>query len=272
MPEWHTVVCVKVVPKPEEVRVDPATRRLERQKTRSEINPPDMNAMEMALGLKDLHGGRVTILSMGPPFFESHLRVTLAMGADHLCLLSDSRFAGADTLATTYTLAQAVRRLAPVDLILCGEESSDGATGQVPAGLAEWLDLPLITLATEIVIEPDGSTIRGRRQVPGGYEILRVRGPAVVSVKTASNEPRFMDYRLKPRALEDGRMTTWDADALACEAACIGAVGSPTVVTGLRQARLRERRREMLGGSPEEAVYQLIDRIHTLIADTAPGG
>src|SRR5512136_657586 len=108
MHELHSVVCMKVVPRPEEVRVDPTTRLLDRSNARAEINPPDMNALEMALALKDLHRGRVDIISMGPPYFEPYLRVGLAMGADHIYLLSDRAFAGADTLATTYTLAKGV--------------------------------------------------------------------------------------------------------------------------------------------------------------------
>ena len=142
MSELHIVVCMKAVPKPEEIRVNRETHLLERANVRTEINPPDMNALEMALELKDKHGGTVDILSMGPPSFEPYLRVGLAMGADHVVLLSDRSFGGADTLATTYTLAQGIRKMKNVDVILCGEESSDGATGQVPQGIAEWLDLP----------------------------------------------------------------------------------------------------------------------------------
>ena len=97
----------------------------------------------MALELKDVHGGRVDILTMGPPFFIPYLQVALAMGADHIYLLSDRAFAGADTLATTYTLAQGIHRIGSVDLVFCGEESSDGATGQVPPGIAEWLGCSL---------------------------------------------------------------------------------------------------------------------------------
>ena len=265
MPEWHTVVCVKVVPKPEEVRVDPATRRLDRQKTRCEINPPDMNAMEVALALKDRHGGRVTILSMGPSFFEPHLRTVLAMGADHVCLLSDMRFAGADTLATGYTLAQAIRKLGKIDLILCGEESSDGATGQVPAGLAEWLDLPLITLVSDVIVDPQAGWVRGRRRVAGGSEVVEAACPAVMSVKTASNEPRFMDHRIKPWAFEAGQVSVWDADDLSCDPNQIGTPGSPTLVAGLRQAHLRERRREMLTGSPDDVARELLVRLRDVL-------
>lgn len=261
MPDLHTVVCVKVVPKPEEVRVDPNTRRLLREGARSEVNPPDLNAMELALRLKDRHGGRISILSMGPPFFEMDLRAALGMGADHIYLLSDPAFAGADTLATTYTLSQAVRRLERFDLVVCGEESSDGATGQVPSGLAEWLDLPQLTLVSEVTLDRAQGRGRGRRGIPGGFEILEVPLPAVVSVRTACNEPRFMDYRLKAWADEPARLTVWNAADLDCEPKWIGQPGSPTIVAGLRQAESRARRRERLDGPPEEVSRLLLERL-----------
>jgi electron transfer flavoprotein beta subunit len=119
------------------------------------INPTDMHALETALALKDRFGGGVRLLAMGPPLFEEYLRLALAMGADEAFLLSDRAFGGADTLATSYTLAAGVRRIGHFDLILCGEESSDGATGQVPPGMAEWLDIPQITYATTDVTLDD---------------------------------------------------------------------------------------------------------------------
>jgi len=258
MSDLHSLVCVKVVPKPEEVRVDYKTRLLDRGRARSEINPPDMNALEMALALKDRYGGRVDILSMGPPFFEPYLRVGLAMGADHIYLLSDSAFGGADTLATTYTLAQGIRKMGGADLIFCGEESSDGATGQVPPGLAEWLDTTQLTLLTEIEVDLTRRVGRGRRSLKGGYEILEVPLPCVVSVKSACNEPRFMDYRIKPWAFEKERVTVWNAADLEADPDCIGLTGSPTTVSELAQAASRERKRMFLQGSPEEVAGQLV--------------
>jgi len=257
--DLHIVVCVKVVPKPEEIRVDPETRLLDRTNARSEINPPDMNAMEMALSLKDRFGGRISLLSMGPRFFEPNLRVALAMGADHIYLLSDREFAGADTLATTYTLAQGIRKIGDVDLILCGEESSDGATGQVPPGLAEWLDISQLTLLTELSIDWPQRTALGRREIKGGYEILEVPLPCVVSVKTASNEPRFMDYSLRSWALEKDRLTVWGSGDLETDPGYIGLSGSPTIVTGLDEAPYRERRREFLTGSPHQVIQELVN-------------
>jgi electron transfer flavoprotein alpha/beta subunit len=261
VPELRLVVCMKVVPKPEEVRVDPVTRRLDRANARAEINPPDMNALEMALSLKDMHVGQVSILSMGPPFFEPHLRLGLAMGADHVYLLSDVGFGGADTLATTYTLAAGIRKLGGADVVFCGEESSDGATGQVPSGLAEWLGWPQLTLATQVSLELASGSVRGRREISGGHEILQVPMPAVVSVKSACNEPRFIDYRRKPWALEPERVTVWDRHDLEADESMIGEPGSPTVVSGLDEAPVRERRREFLRGTPEEIARELLERL-----------
>lgn len=261
----HSVVCVKVVPKPEEIRVDPQTNLLIREGVRSEINPPDMNAMEMALKLKDRYGGHISILSMGPPSFEPFLRVALSMGADHIYLLSDREFAGADTLATTYTLAEGIRKIGDVDLIFCGEESSDGATGQVPSGLAEWLDIGQLTLLTEMDIDIQERIGRGRREIKGGYELLEVPFPCVVSVKTAANEPRFIDYSIKQWAFLPERVTVWSADDLGVEKNHIGLAGSPTIVTGLAEAPVRERRREFLEDSPKQIAQQLHNILQEII-------
>ena len=258
MAELRMVVCVKVVPKPEEIRVDIKTGWLRREAVRSEINPPDMNAMEMALKLKDRYGGTVNIISMGPPFFREYLKIPLAMGADHIYLLSDQKFAGADTLATTYTLAAGIRKLGKVDLIFCGEESSDGATGQVPSGIAEWLDIQQLTMVTNVKIDPSCKAAQGRREIKGGFEILKVPLPVVVSAKTASNEPRFMDYQTKPWAFEADRVTVWGNDDLQLDENMIGETGSPTRVSALTQAPEKERKREFLVGSIDEITQKLV--------------
>lgn len=261
MSELHSVVCMKVVPKPEEIRVDRKTHRLDRDGARSEFNPPDMNALEMALRLKDQHAGQVTVLSMGPPFAEAYLRIALAMGADNAILLSDRAFAGADTLATTYTLAKAIEALGGVDLIFCGEESSDGATGQVPPGLAEWLDIAQLSLATNVDVQPAERTLLGRREIKGGYEMLEAEMPAVISVKTACNEPRFMDFTIKEWAFSQAPVQVWDRTKLGADEDFIGLRGSPTIVTGLDQAESRERKRIFFEGSPEQIAAQIMDVI-----------
>jgi electron transfer flavoprotein beta subunit len=265
MTELHTAVCMKVVPKPEEIRVDFETHLLDRSHARSEINPPDMNALEMALGLKDQFGGKVSILSMGPPYFEPYLRVGLAMGADKVYLLSDPDFGGADTLATTYTLAMGIRKIGDIDLVFCGEESSDGATGQVPSGLAEWLNLPQLTLLASIKLDLQSRTARGRRILKGGYEILEVAMPCVVSVKTACNEPRFMDYRIKSSAFEQGPVTIWNASDLGADDSHIGLTGSPTIVSNLAEAPSRKRQQKFLKGHPKELAEKLAQIVQEVL-------
>jgi len=263
MAEFHMVVCVKVTPKAEEIRVDPETKLLERAGARSEINPPDMNALELALGLKDRHGGSVDILSMGPPLFEPYLRDVLAMGADHIFLLSDQALAGADTLATTYTLARAIEKLGRADMVICGEESSDGATGQVPPGLAEWLGMGLISGVNRVTLDLQQRAIRGRREISGGHETLEVDLPCVLSVKTAANEPRFMDYVIKSWAQQKEQVTIWTSADLEPDPDLIGLTGSPTRVSGLEMADTRERLGIRLEGSPQE----IAGRLRTILSE-----
>ncbi len=265
MSDLEIVVCMKVVPKSEEIRVNKESLLLERTGVRSEINPPDMNALEMALSLKDDQSVRISILSMGPPFFESILRVGLAMGAERFFLMSDREFAGADTLATTYTLAKGIEKIGDIDLIFCGEESADGATGQVPPGLAEWLDMPQVTLATELSVDRKKRIARVRREIKGGYEIQEVDLPAVISVKTASNEPRFIDYHRKPWAFEEDEVVIWGHDDVDVEDGYIGLTGSPTVVSGLREAEIRERSKKFLRGSPEDVAKEIAKRLQGIL-------
>jgi electron transfer flavoprotein beta subunit len=282
---FHLVVCVKAVPKPEEVRVNQETRTLDRGSARTEINPSDMHALEMALALRDRYGGRVSLLSMGPPLFVPYLQVGLAMGADGAYLLSDRAFGGADTLATSYTLAKGIERLAQqmgnCDLILCGEESSDGATGQVPAGIAEWLGLPQVTFVTKVslatsangdgvriagdgmvVAQPDRAiqaeapSIQVHRELRGGHELLHVPLPALLSVATGANVPRFLDPARWTWA-KKAEVTVWDAPAVAADPALIGAPGSATQVAGLEQGGRSERRRHQIHGTSTETARAL---------------
>ena len=152
----------------------------------------------------------------------------------------------------------------PVDIIFCGEESSDGATGQVPPGLAEWLGIQQLTMLTEVTVDYASRVARGRREIKGGYELLEVRLPCVVSVKTASNEPRFMDYRIKEWAFEPQQVTVWNSKDLDVDESLIGQQGSPTWVTGLADAPTRQRRKEFITGTDQE----IGRRIAAILKDT----
>lgn len=254
------VVCVKVVPKPEEVSVNAETRTIDRATARSELNPPDMNAVELALALRERYGGTVSLLSMGPPFVVPYLQVVLAMGPDSAYLLSDRAFAGADTLATSYALAKGIERIGAWDLVLCGEESSDGATGQVPQGIAEWLGVAQITYATELFLREDGR-LAGEREIRGGHEVVAVTLPAVASVKLGINEPRFMDMDRR-RAPEP--VTIWSARDLGLDEERLGFKGSPTTVDAVWQAKAAARRREVLHGTSREKARLLAERLRGL--------
>ena len=261
----HTIVCLKVVPKSEEVTVDSETRTLDRSRARSEINGPDLNALEAALSLKQAHGGRVSLLSMGPPFFERYLRLGLAMGADAAYLMSDRAFGGADTLATSYTLAAGIRAIGGCDLVLCGEESSDGATAQVPPGIAEWLDASQITYATHLQMLPRRRLVRGRRELRGGFEVVEAPLPCVVSMKVGANEPRFLDFDRWDWAMQEAPVTVWTAADLGLDEGSLGLAGSPTTVATVDVAPSAERRREFLTGTPQEEAEQLLLRIRQWI-------
>lgn len=256
----NIVVCVKIVPKTEQVHLDPETRTLDRSGAENEINEPDKNALEMALQVRTQYGGTVTVLSMGPPFFEEHLRLAVAMGADDAVLLSDRALAGADTLATSYALAKGVERIGDVDVVLCGEESSDASTGQVPAGIAEWLGWSQVTYVSALSLLDDGR-LQGRRTIHGGHEVVAVPLPAVASVELGVNSPRFPDFRRKRWADREFELTVWDAAAIGAEPARIGNAGSRSLVTDLIEKKRPERMRRGIDGTAEEKAQ----RLHELI-------
>jgi electron transfer flavoprotein beta subunit len=183
------------------------------------------------------------------------------MGADAAYLMSDRAFGGADTLATSYTLAQGIRAIGPFDLVLCGEESSDGATGQVPPGIAEWLGLPQVTYVSRVQLIRKDRMLRARRELGAGYEVVQVPLPCVLSVKLGVNEPRFLDFQRWEWAMREAPITVWSAADLDLNPAYLGLEGSPTTVAGVDIAPSAQRRREFLSGTPEEEAQKLLEKI-----------
>ncbi len=169
------VVCIKQVPDTTEVKIDPATNTLVRKGVPSIVNPFDKNAVEAALQLREKHGGRVTVISIGPPQAKAALKECIAMGADTAILISDRAFGGADTLATSYTLAAAIKKLEVCDMIICGKQAIDGDTAQVGLEMAEHLGIAQITYAARIEVE--GNNVRVERETEEGYEIIEVKLP-----------------------------------------------------------------------------------------------
>lgn len=254
------VACIKQVPETTEVRVDPKTNALIREGVKSVINPFDENAVEAALQLREAHGGEVIAISMGPPQAEEALRHALAMGADQAILLTDPAFRGGDTLATSYTLAAAVRKLGEVDLIVCGKQAIDGDTGQVGPGLAERLGLPQVTFA--IGLEISDHRLRARRVLDDFFEIVEVRLPAVVTVVKQINEPRYPSMRnvLKAKRAE---VAKWSVAELEADTSQTGFDGSPTTVIKVWPPERRSGGRR-LEGPVEEVVDTLAEAIKEL--------
>ncbi len=223
------VVCIKQVPDTTNVRINPETNTLMREGVESIINPFDMYALEEGVRLKERHGGTVTALSMGPPQVESALREAISLGVDQAVLLSDRAFAGADTLATAYTLARGIKKLGKIDVVLMGRQAIDGDTGQVGPGVAENLGLPHVTEIRKIEkIEEDG-TIYIERLLEDGYVRLRSRLPIVLTVVKEINEPRLPSLKGK-MAAKKAEIPVWSQKDIDLDLQRIGLTGSPTQV------------------------------------------
>ena len=224
----NIVVCMKQVPDTTEVRIDPATGTLIRDGVPSIINPDDKGGLEAALALRESLGGKVTVLTMGPPQADLALREALAMGADEAILLSDARFGGADTWATSLTIAAALRKLT-WDLVICGRQAIDGDTAQVGPEIAEHLGLPQVSYVSEIKPDADGKSLVVKRAFESGYQRIRVRLPCLLTTLKDINAPRYMAvagiYDAYGKAV-----SVWKLEDLGVDAATIGLKGSPTKV------------------------------------------
>ncbi|WP_425058913.1 Caffeyl-CoA reductase-Etf complex subunit CarD [Sporomusa carbonis] len=252
------VVCVKQVPDTTEVKIDPQTNTLIRQGVPSIVNPFDKNAVEAALQLKEKHGGKVTVISMGPPQAKDALKECLAMGADEAFLVSDRAFGGADTLATSYTLAAAIRKLGQVDLIICGKQAIDGDTAQVGPEIAEHLNLPQVTYVSKIEIE--AGKVRVEREHEEGYEIIEAQLPLVVTVVKSINEPRYPTVKGTMKANRK-QIPVWTVNDLAVEPEKLGLKGSPTQVRRIFTPKQRTQGEIIQKDTAREAVAALIEKL-----------
>jgi len=252
----HFVCCIKQVPDTAEVKIDPETNTLVRAGVESISNPYDMVALEEAVRLREKYGGRVTVISMGPPQTDSSLREALSMGADDAILLSDRAFAGADTLATSYTLSKAIERLCremPVDLVLCGKQAIDGDTAQTGPGVATRLGYTQFTYVVEVEwIKPDLRQIQVRRAIEGGIEVLRGALPALLTVELELARPRRAPLTAMIRSLR-APITTWNAADIDAPAPRLGIKGSPTWVKNISSPPARE-------GGPRFDVQEGLER------------
>lgn len=242
------IVCIRRVTQEQEPR-------------QSKINPPDRNALEEALKLKERFSGKVIVLTMDAPVANGALEEALAVGADEGILICDNSCSGADTLATAYTLTCGVRSIGHFDLILCGNESTAGATGQVGPQLAEFLELPHVTHARQMDVSDEKSALV-ERALEYGYMKVDIQLPAVIAVVRGINRPRLPTVTGIMEAAEK-EVKVWRADDIGAESHNIGLEGSPTCTLGEIERRY-ERGREIFTGPPEESVKKAVTKLKEL--------
>ncbi|WP_061309486.1 electron transfer flavoprotein subunit beta [Clostridium botulinum] len=249
------IVCVKQVPDTTEVKIDPKTGTLIREGVPSILNPDDANALEEALKMKDKDENvTVSVVSMGPPQADVMLRECLAMGADEAYLVSDRAFAGSDTWATSKVIASAIRKIGNYDIIFAGRQAIDGDTAQVGPQISEKLGIPQVTYVQDFRMEDDKITVQ--RQLEDGYEIIRVKKPALLTAVSSLNEPRYMavDKIFDAYKKEIKVLTIDDLDI---EKEGVGLKASPTKV--FRSfTPVPKGKGVMLEGSTEEMVEKLV--------------
>ena len=258
----NIVVCIKQVPNVLGIRIDTERMTIVREGVESIINPLDCVALEAAIGLRESEGGRITVLSMGPPQSEEALNEALAFGADQAILLTDPAFAGADTLATSHVLARAVSRVKPFpDLVLCGQQTIDSDTGHVGPQIAEELDLPQVCGVNEIHLEENSLIVK---QVNNGFlNTLRVSMPVLMTVSRELSVPHHIPFGALEKAFSERKITHWGLDDLDLEPEEVGLNGSATRVYKLHKPPGR-RRGEILSGTPQTLVEHIMHKLEAL--------
>lgn len=225
----HVVVCIKQVPDSTKISIDPVTKTLQREGVESILNPFDEYALEMALKIKDVHGARVSVISMGPPQAEVIIREAIARGADDGVLLSDRVFAGADTLATAYALTSGIKKLnSRPDLVLFGKQAIDGDTAQVGPGVSEDLDMPLVTYVKELSVSEAGE-FKAETVMDESTDVIVGKLPAVMTVVKEAPIPRFASLT-GWIAAKQAVIPVWTAADTGADKAYLGLNGSPTKV------------------------------------------
>ncbi len=254
----NIIVCLKQVPGTTKVDINPETNTLIRQGIENIINPFDAYALEEGVRLKERFEGKVTAITMGPPQAEDILREAISLGADEAVLIGDRAFAGSDTLATSYTLSRAITKIGEYDLIICGRQTIDGDTAQVGPEMAEMLDIPFISYASQVE-EIGNGVMRVKRMIDEGHEEIETTLPALITVAKEINVPRLPSLRGRTRA-KGAVITNWDAAELDVDEDRVGLNGSPTRVVKIFFPQ-REKSGEMLRGSPAEMVENLVGKL-----------
>lgn len=254
------VVCVKQVPETTDVKINPQTNTLIREGVASVTNAFDEFAIEEGLRTKEKYGGEVHVISMGPPQAIEVLKNALAVGADKAYLLSDPAFAGADTLATAYTLAKAIEKIGEVDLVICGKQAIDGDTAQVGPGIATRLGIPQLTYVCKVrEIDLNQKRIVVERMLENGKEVVQATLPALITVVKDINEPRLPSL-LGIKKAAKAQIPTWTVKDLGVDENRVGLKGSPTWVVKVFSPEARGGG-EILKGDLTEVVPLLVDKL-----------
>jgi len=254
----NVVVCLKQVPGTTDVKIDPQTNNLIRSGIKNIINPFDTYALEEGVRIKERCGGKVTVISMGPPQAEQMLRESISLGADEAILLSDSAFAGADTWSTAYTLAAAINKLGQYDIVICGRQTLDGDTGQVGPELAEMLGIPLVAYVSRIE-EITDRQIQVRRMIDEGHEVIQSPLPAVITVTKEINVPRLPSLRGIARS-NSAVIPVWNSQEMGIDPNKVGLSGSFTRVVKVFFPE-RTCQAEILEGELTDQVDRLVDKL-----------
>lgn len=243
-------VCIKQVPSSENVSVDTEKGILIRDNLENKMNPLDLHALEVGINIKENKGGEVSVISMGPPQAEEIIREAYAIGADKGYLLSDRKFAGADVLATSHTLAEGIKKMGELDLILCGKLTVDGDTAQVGPALATILNIPHIISVKEI-IECKEKSIIVEREMGNGTQVVEVSFPCLLTIDKEASYPRLPSY-IKMKASKDREIKVFSMKDLEdINEENYGLAGSPTKVENIFNSTT-EKEKESWEGSGEE--------------------
>jgi len=254
-------VCIKQVPDTTDVKINPKTNTLIREGVASITNPFDEYAVEEALRIKEKHGGEVHVISMGPPQAVEVLKNALAVGADKVYLISDKAFAGADTLATAYTLAKMIQTIGGADLVICGKQAIDGDTAQVGPGVATRMGIPQLTYVSKVrEIDPDRKRIVVERLLENGREVVESSLPALMTVVKDINEPRHPSL-LGIKRVAKTQIPILAAKDIGADENRIGLKGSPTWVVRVFSPEARGAGGDILKGELAEVVPLLAHKL-----------
>ncbi len=254
----HILVCIKQVPGTTNVQIDPEKGTLKREGVEAIINPFDEYAIEEAVRLKEKVGGKVTVITMGPPQAESALRQAISVGCDEAILVGDRAFAGADTWATSYAISTAIKTIGDFGVIFCGKQATDGDTAQVGPSVAEMLNIPHVAYVRKIE-EVGENSIKVQRMMEDGYDLIEAPVPCLLTVVKEINTPRIPSLKGK-MAAKKAVIKQLNAQAINADIKQTGLAGSPTQVKKIFTPPQRKGG-QMFEGEAQDIAVQLVQKL-----------